>query len=117
MSTSDIIAVGILFLCILFGMFGFFKCLGRSISGFVFGLLILMCISALVNHPVFDKYSHGILQGGKIIPYLEQQTSKVKEFIHHQWSIDNMQSESKADAPLRISSNTKANTTVPRKEQ
>ena len=86
MSTSDIVAIGILVICILLGMFGFFKCLSRFLSGFIVGLLILTCLSVWIGHPIFDKYSQAIFQDGIVFPYLKDHTMKLKEKFHGQLS-------------------------------
>ena len=86
MSTSDIIAIGILVICILLGIFGFFKFLSRFLSGFIVGLLILTCLSVWIGHPVFDKYSQYFFQDGTIFPYLKDHTMKLKEEFHVQSS-------------------------------
>ena len=117
MSTSDIIAIGILVVCNLLGMLGFFKCLSRFIAGFVVGMLILLCISAWVDHPVFDKYSQGLFKDGKVISLLKQQTSKLKESVHQRWSTDNMQSKFDNSTTVEVALNRKAKNLVSRTEQ
>ena len=117
MSTSDIIAIGVLVVCILLGMLGFFKCLSRFISGFIVGMLILFCISAWADHPVFDKYSQSVFQGSKVFSFLKQQTSKLKDSIHNQWPNDNVQSKYDNDTPLEISLDYKIKNIVSRAER
>jgi hypothetical protein len=81
MLTSDVVAVGILILCILLAMFGMLKWLFRFLAGVAFGLLVLSVIAILASNPKFDQASRGAFRGGKVIPYLRAQVTTVGEFL------------------------------------
>jgi hypothetical protein len=81
MLTSDLIAVGILILCIVLAMFGVLKWLFRFLAGVALGLLILSIIAILASNPKFDQASRGAFRGGKVIPYLRAQVTTVGEFL------------------------------------
>ena len=81
MLASDLIAVGILVVCILLAMLGVLKWLFRFLAGVALGLLILSCIALLAGNPKFDQVSRGAFRGGKVIPYLRAQVTTVAEFL------------------------------------
>ena len=81
MLTSDLIAIGILVLCIVLAMCGVLKWLFRFVAGVVLGLLILSCIGILADNPKFDQVSRGAFRDGIVIPYLRSQVSAVGEFL------------------------------------
>jgi len=81
MLTSDLIAVGILVVCILLAIFGVLKWLFRFLAGVALGLLILSVIALLAGNPKFDRASRGAFRGGKVIPYLRAQVTTVGEFL------------------------------------
>jgi len=69
MITSDLIAIGILVICIVLAMFG------------VLSLLVLSCIGLLADNPKFDELSRGAFRGGKVIPCIRSQVRYVGEFL------------------------------------
>ena len=81
MITSDLIAVGILVLCIALAMFGVLKWLFRFCAGVVLGLLVLSCIGLLADNPEFDQLSRGAFTGGKVIPCIRSQVRSVGQFL------------------------------------
>lgn len=81
MIASDLIAIGILVLCIILAMFGVLKWLFRFLAGVALGLLILSCIALLASNPKFDQVSRGAFRDGRVIPYLRSQVSTVGEFL------------------------------------
>ncbi len=81
MLTSDLIAIGILVLCVLLALFGVLKWLFRFCAGVVLGLLILSCIGLLADNPKFDQVTKGRLSGGKVIPCVRSQVRTVGEFL------------------------------------
>ncbi|MHC4166178.1 MAG: hypothetical protein ACYSWQ_04415 [Planctomycetota bacterium] len=81
MITSDLIAVGILVLCIALAMFGVLKWLFRFCAGVVLGLLVLSCIGLLADNPKFDQLSRGAFTGGKVIPCIRSQVRSVGRFL------------------------------------
>lgn len=85
MAMSDIIAIGILIFCIVLGALGSFKWLIYLVAGMVVGLLILICISLLVENPQFDKLSQGIFRHGFVVPYIKSRVDRVEDFIRDRY--------------------------------
>jgi uncharacterized membrane protein YraQ (UPF0718 family) len=81
MLTSDLIAIGILVLCIALALFGVLKWLLRLFAGVALGLLILSCIGLLLENPKFDQITKGKLSGGTVIPCVRSQVRTVGEFL------------------------------------
>ncbi len=81
MITSDLIAVGILILCIVLSMVGVLKWLFRFCAGLALGLLVLSCIGLLADNPKFHELSRGAFSGGKVIPCIRSQVHSVGEFL------------------------------------
>ncbi len=81
MLTSDLIAIGILVLCVFLALFGVLKWLFRFCAGIVLGLLILSCIGLLADNPKFDQITKGRFSGGKVIPCVRSQVRTVGEFL------------------------------------
>ncbi|MHC4434560.1 MAG: hypothetical protein ACYTBS_22205 [Planctomycetota bacterium] len=81
MLTSDLIAIGILVLCIVLALFGVLKWLFRFFAGVALGLLILSCIGLLLDNPKFDQLTKGKLSGGTVIPCVRSQVRTVGEFL------------------------------------
>ena len=81
MLTSDLIAIGILVLCVALALFGVLKWLLRFCVGVAFGLLVLSCIGLLVENPKFDQLTKGKLSGGTVIPCIRSQVRTVGEFL------------------------------------
>lgn len=81
MITSDLIAVGILVLCIVLAMCGILKWLFRFCAGVALGLLVLSCIGLLADNPKFHQLSRGAFSGGKVIPCIRSQVHSVGEFL------------------------------------
>lgn len=81
MITSDLIAIGILILCIALAMVGILKWLFRFCAGVALGLLVLSCIGLLADNPKFDRLSKGAFRGGKVIPCIRSQVHSVGEFL------------------------------------
>jgi hypothetical protein len=81
MITSDLIAIGILILCIVLAMLGILKWLLRFCAGVALGLLVLSCIGLLADNPKFDQLSRGAFRGGKVIPCIRSQVHYVGEFL------------------------------------
>lgn len=81
MLTSDLIAIGILVLCIALALFGVLKWLFRFFAGVALGLLILSCIGLLLDNPEFNQVTKGKLSGGKVIPCVRSQIRTVGRFL------------------------------------
>ncbi|NOR66282.1 MAG: hypothetical protein GQ528_02880 [Woeseiaceae bacterium] len=81
MLTSDLIAIGILVLCIVLTLFGVLKWMFRFFAGVALGLLILSCIGLLLDNPKFDQATKGKLSGGKVIPCVRSQVRTIGEFL------------------------------------
>ena len=82
MVTSDIIAVVVMISCVVLGVLGAFKWLVRFLAGAFLGLLILACVSLLVEKPKFDELSKGVFtQQGVVIPCIRKQVSNLGEII------------------------------------
>lgn len=81
MVTSDLIAIGIVVLCVVLGILGTFKWLLRFAAGMVLGLAILACLGLLAENPKFNEASRGIFTGGVVIPCMRNQVRSVGEFI------------------------------------
>jgi len=81
MVTSDLVAIGIVVVCIVLGILGTFKWLLRFAAGMVLGLAILACLGLLAENPKFNDASRGIFKGGVVIPCMRNQVRYVGEFI------------------------------------
>lgn len=81
MIASDLVAIGILVLCVALAMFGVLKWLFRFFAGVALGLLILSCVALLADNPKFDQLSRGVFSGGKVIPCIRSQVCCVGEFL------------------------------------
>lgn len=81
MLTSDLIAIGILVLCIVLALVGVLKWLFRFFAGVAIGLLILSCIGLLLDNPKFDQVTQGKLSGGKVIPCVRSQIRTIGRFL------------------------------------
>jgi hypothetical protein len=81
MLTSDLIAIGILVLCIVLALCGVLKWLLRFFAGVALGLLILSCIGLLADNPNFDQITKGAFSGGKVIPCVRSQIRTVGQFL------------------------------------
>ncbi len=81
MLTSDLIAIGILVLCIVLALCGVLKWLFRFCAGVALGVLILSCIALLADNPEFDQITKGKLSGGKVIPCVRSQVRTVGRFL------------------------------------
>ncbi|MHC4700981.1 MAG: hypothetical protein ACYTFQ_10430 [Planctomycetota bacterium] len=77
MLTSDLIAIGIIVLCIVLALCGVLKWLLRFCAGVALGLLILSCVALLADNPEFNEITKGKLNGGKVIPCVRR-TEHVK---------------------------------------
>ena len=81
MLTSDLIAIGILVLCIILALCGVLKWLLRLCAGVALGVLILSCIALLGDNPEFHQITKGKLSGGKVIPCVRNQVRTVGRFL------------------------------------
>ena len=81
MLTSDLIAIGILVLCIVLALCGVLRWLLRFFAGLALGLLILSCIGLLADNPKFDQVTQGKFSGGKVIPCVRSQVRTVGRFL------------------------------------
>lgn len=81
MLTSDLIAIGILVICVLLALCGVLKWLFRFCAGVALGVLVLSCIALLADNPEFDKITKGKFSGGKVIPCVRSQVRTVGRFL------------------------------------
>ncbi|MHC4119809.1 MAG: hypothetical protein ACYSWO_20110 [Planctomycetota bacterium] len=81
MLTSDLIAIGIIVLCIVLALCGVLKWLLRFCAGVALGLLILSCVALLADNPEFNEITKGKLNGGKVIPCVRSQVRTVGRFL------------------------------------
>jgi hypothetical protein len=81
MLTSDLIAIGILVLCIVLALCGVLKWLLRCCAGLALGVLILSCIALLADNPEFNQITKGKFSGGRVIPCVRSQVRTVGRFL------------------------------------
>ena len=81
MLTSDLIAIGILVLCIVLALFGVLKWLLRFFAGVALGLFILSCIGLLADNTQFNQATKGKLSGGVVIPCVRSQIRTFGRFL------------------------------------
>jgi len=77
MMTADIIAVSIVFLCLLLVLSGALKWLLRIGAGILLGVVILICLGFLADNPRFHELSKGFLKDGTIIHCVKSQVVSI----------------------------------------
>jgi hypothetical protein len=80
MVAGDFIAVGILFSCAILSLLGAMKWLLRIAGGIVLGVLIIVGLSLLADHPGFNDASQGVFRQGIIIPSVRYQVNAIGLF-------------------------------------
>jgi len=81
MVMSDLIAIGILVICIVLGILGMLKWILRLVAGLILGVLILVGLGMLADNPKFNEASHGIFKDGVVIPCMRSQVRAVGELM------------------------------------
>lgn len=74
MVSGDIVAIGIIVLCLVIGLTTL-KLLSRVLMGIFLGLIVLSCIGFLSDNTKFNELTHGIFETGVVIPYVKQKTT------------------------------------------
>ena len=81
MQTGDIIAIGIVVVCVLLGIRGVLKWVIRAMAGLALGILILACIALLSGNAEFDQMSRSVFRKGTVMPLVRTQINHVGKFI------------------------------------
>ena len=82
MVLSDIVAIGIIVLCLVIGLTTL-KLLSRLLMGIFLSIVVLTCIGLLSENAIFDRLSHGIFRQGVVVQFVKHKTvsttKKIKE--------------------------------------
>jgi len=77
MLLNDYIAIGILGLCVVLGLKGFFRWVSGAFVGLLLGALILIIAAALCFVPFAGDRVRGPLTRGIIVPHIAEQLQRV----------------------------------------
>ena len=78
MATSDIVAVGLLVLCVLLGMRGCFRWLPGAVLGLIVGFMILVAIGMVSSRPWSGQVG-SFFSEGSIVPSVGRQVKRLAE--------------------------------------
>ena len=80
MVLSDIVAIGIIVLCLVIGLTTL-KLLSRLLMGILLSFVVLACIGLLSENATFDRLSHGVFRQGIVVQYVKHKTVSTAQNI------------------------------------